>query len=349
MNNTKVFRAAIIGLGKNSPGKGGGHSFAYCHGWAYTATAGFELVAACSRNEQNVADFVAEFPGCKGYRNYREMLAETRPEIVSVLAFVGDREEMVDAALDCGAKAVWIEKPFALTLNAARRMMARAEACGARLFVNHQRRYGKPFEAWRDAAAQVGELLSVDIVQPMSNMLNFGPHLIDAALFALGPERKLRSVFGAAEWDDAENSVWHNVRHETQFLSSAHFDDGTRLTIEAGRDTPGKLPILRLNGTLGFAELHLSPAADAQSVFRAKLAGDAAIRSLDTEEHFHHSSDQALYMKRAAADIYRALTEGTRTRIEPDEAYRGLEILLGTYESARRQQVLHAPIAQLFA
>ena len=291
----EVLKAAVIGLGPNTAGKGGAHSFSYCHGWAYTATPGFELVAGCSRNEQNVADYCAEFPGCRGYRDYREMLAAEKPDIVSVLAYVGDREEMTMAALAAGARAVWIEKPFALTLRAARRMMAAAERSGARLFVNHQRRYGKPFEWFREAAGKIGEVLSVDIVQPGPNLMDFGPHLIDAALFALGPERKLKSMFAAIDWSGPEN-LWHQVRFENQYLGSAHFEDGTRITIEAGRDIPGKLPILRLNGTLGFAELHLSPQADAQSVFRARLAGAAGVSSGATTEHYHHSEDPALYM-----------------------------------------------------
>ncbi len=345
----ETLKAAIIGLGPNTAGKGGGHSFSYCHGWAYSATPGFQLAAACSRNPKNVADFVAEFPGCKGFQDYRAMLAEVRPDIVSVVAFVGDREEMVMAALENGARAVWIEKPFALSFKAARRMMAAAEKCGARLFVNHQRRYGRPFEWFKEAAGKIGDILSVDIVQPCPNLMDFGPHLIDAALYALGTDRKMRSIFAALDWSGKETNNWHNVRYENQLLSVVHFEDGTRITIEAGRDLPGKLPVLRLNGTLGFAELHLSPAGDAKSVFRARLANEAGVATEATNEHFHHSEDGALYMKRAAADIHKAITSGSKTRIEPEEAMRGLEILLGTYESARIGQLLKAPIDQPFS
>ncbi len=331
-------RTAIIGLGPNTPGKGGAHSISYLHAAAYRATPGFELVGACSRTRKNVDDFIAEFPGCRGYQDYRRMLSELRPEMVSVCAFAPDREEMTVAAVDSGAKGVLIEKPFALGLEPAQRMMEKAKACGARLFVNHQRRYGKPFEAFRDAAANVGELIGVDAVQPFGNILDFGSHVIDIALFALGTERRLCSLFAAVDWNNARE--WQGARVETRSLASVYFDDGVRLTFEAGSNPRVKHPLLRLNGSQGFAELHMEPACDASNVFRAKLAGGAGIVSLDSSEHIHHSEDPTLYMRRAVADIGKAMREGKGTRIDAAEAYRGMQIMMGIYQSARQHATL---------
>ena len=339
-----MLRCAIIGCGKGTPGKGGSHSFAYAHGWAIQATPGLALVAAASRDAENVAAFTTEFSGCKGYQDYQAMLREAKPDLVSVCAFAPEREPMVMAALEAGAKGVWIEKPFALSLGAAKRMMDAAAKRGARLFVDHQRRYGKPFEWFRDAAAtRIGELLSVDVMQPGGNFLNFGPHLVDAALFALGPDRLATGIFGAVDWSAVRE--WQGVKQEKQLLGTVHLSDGTRLTIEAGAHGCPKLPVLRANGTLGFAELHLNPAKDGQSIFRARYAGEAGITSPATNEHFHHSEDGALYMKRAAADILAALQNGTPTRIDASEGYRGLEIIMGIYESAKQRRLLTPPIA----
>ena len=330
-----TIRTAIIGLGPNTPGKGGAHSISYLHATAYQACEGFDIVGACSRNQKNIDGFLAEFPGCRGYQDYKQMLYELRPEIVSVCAFAPDREEMVNAALDCDAKGVVIEKPFALTLDAAERMMAKANTCGARLFVNHQRRYGRPFEAFRDAAAQIGDLYSVDAVQTFGNIIDFGSHVIVVALFALGKERRLDNLFAAVDWHDARD--WQGTKVESRSLATVYFDDGVRLTFEAGNNPSAKHPLLRLNGSLGFAELHMEPAADVPSVFRAKLAGSADIVSLDSTEHIHHSEDPNLYMKRAVADIHQAMTEGTETRIDAAEAYRGMQIMMGIYQSAKEQ------------
>jgi UDP-N-acetylglucosamine 3-dehydrogenase len=331
-------RTAIIGLGPNTPGKGGAHSISYLHAASYQACGAFELVGACSRTQKNVDDFRAEYPSAEGYRDYRKMLAELRPQVVSVCAFAPDREAMVGAALDCGATGVIIEKPFALTLEAAERMMAKARASGARLFVNHQRRYGRPFEAFRDAATQVGDLLSVDVVQPFGNILDFGSHLIDAALFCLGEARRPDTLFAAVDWNGAQ--MWQGTKVESHALATVYFNDGVRLTYEAGRNPKVKHPLLRLNGSQGFAELHLEPAADAGNVFRAKLAGRADIVSLDSGEHIHHSEDPALYMKRAVADFHRAMTTGSATRIDASEAYRALQLMTAIYESAEQQRTV---------
>jgi len=342
---SKALRAAIIGLGPSTKGKGGAHSFSYCHGWAYAATPGVELVGACSRNPANVKDFLAEFPTCRGFGDYRQMLAELKPDLVSVCAFPPDREEMVTAALRAGARGVWIEKPFALDLAAARRMMAAADQAGARLFVNHQRRYGKPFEWLRDAAqsGRIGKVLGVTVVQPCPNLLDFGSHLVDAALFALGPEPKTTAIFAAVDWQ--VGAAWLGIRVESQLAGTIHFSDGTRLVIEAGRRVPARSPVLRVDGTDGFAELHLDPPAGAQSIFRARYAGEAGVASPATNEHFHHSEDPALYMKRAALAVRDAIVKGTPTLIDAAEGYRGLEILLGCYAAAEQRRVLVPPFA----
>ncbi|MHC4884355.1 MAG: Gfo/Idh/MocA family protein [Planctomycetota bacterium] len=339
-----TIRTAIIGLGPNTPGKGGAHSIAYLHAAAYAANEGMEIVGGCSRTRKNVDDFCAEFSGCQGFQDYNRMLTELTPDLVSVCAFAPDREVMVNAALDAGAKGIIIEKPFALELEAAERMMAKADACGAHLFVNHQRRYGKPFEAFRGAAERIGEVLSLDIVQPFGNILDFGSHLIDAALFVLGPDRSIDNLFAAVDWEGAQD--WQGTRVESRSLASIYFNDGVRLTYEAGDNPIVKTPLLRLNGSDGFAELHLEPAGDASNVYRARLAGSSEIVSLDSTEHIHHSEDPALYMTRAVADVRRAMTEGTQTRIDASEAYRGMQIMMGIYRSAREQTAVTVSAGQ---
>lgn len=338
-------RCAIIGCGSSAPGKGGAHSIGYAHGWAIGRVSGLKLVAAADRVEQNVADFAVEFAGCTPYTDYRAMLAKEKADLVTISAFPPYREEMVLAAIAAGAKGVVIEKPMAMGLGAARRMMAAAAKTGCRLFVHHQRRYGKPFEWWRQAVMEkeIGELEGIDIAQPFEKFMDFGPHLVDAALFAMGTDRKAVGVIGATDLTDVGD--YQGTKVETQLLASVHFDDGSRLTVEAGRKTCGHLPVLRANGTGGFAELRMDPMASEGCVFR-KMTGAGGVVSPATNEHFHHSEDGTLYVHRAYEDIYCAMTTGSSTRIDASEAYRGLEIIMGLYESARLRRMLEFPITQ---
>jgi predicted dehydrogenase len=334
-----TIRCAIIGCGPSTAGKGGEHSISYAHGEGIRRASGMELVAAASRTRKNIDDFCAEFDGCEGYQDYRLMLSEQTADLVAVCAYPPDREAMVRAAIDNGARAVVIEKPMAVSLDSARRMMAAAAKTGCRLFVHHQRRYGQPFEWWRDAVAngEIGELESIAIAQPDGPFMDFGPHLVDAALFALGVERQAVRVMGAV--DTTVIGDYQGIPVESQLLGSVHFNDGVRLSVEAGQCTCAQLPILRANGTRGFAELLLEPKEGEGCVFRKVCAG-GNVASPATNEHFHHSEDGALYVQRAYEDFQRALNDGGATRLDAAEALRGLEIIMGIYESARLGRML---------
>lgn len=340
-----TYRCAIIGCGSSKPGKGGAHSIGYAHGWAIRRVKGLELAAAADRVPEHVADFCVEFPGCEAYTDYRAMLKAVRADLVVVSAYPPFREEMVLAAVEAGARAVVVEKPMATGLGAARRMQAAADQTGCRLFVHHQRRYGKPFEWWRDAVAggELGDLEEIAIAQPHPLFMDFGPHLVDAALFALGTSRKAVRVFAAA--DLSEPLEYQGTRAEAQLLASVHFDDGVRLVIEAGKRTCARLPVLRASGTSGFVELRLDPLDGEGGVFRKGVAGQP-LASPVTNEHFHHSEDQALYVQRVYEDVHRALTTGAATRIDATEALRGLEIIMAAYESARLRRMVDLPLAQ---
>ncbi len=335
-------RCAIIGCGPATPGKGGAHSISYAHAEAIRRVPGMELVAAASRTRKNVDDFCAAFAGCRGYRDYRAMLAEAGAGLVAVCAFPPDREAMVRAAVRAGARAVVSEKPMAVGLGPARRMAAAAAETGCRLFVNHQRRYGKPFEWWRDTVAggELGELEGIDIAQPGRDFMNFGPHLVDAALFALGPDRRAVRVLGAVDTSDPGD--YQGVRTESALLAAVRFHDGVRLTVEAGSRPANKVPVLRANGTRGFAELRMEPLAGEGGVFRKMSPG--GVLSPATNEHFHHSEDGALYVQRAYEDVHRALLTGAPTRIDADEALRGLEIIMAVYASARLGRTVALPL-----
>ena len=343
-------RAAIIGCGPSDALRGGVHSISYAHGWAMRnlGSDAIQLVAAASRNPKNVEDFLAEFPGIQGYQDYKLMLTKEHPEFVSICAFPPDREEMVQAALEAGAKVLWVEKPFAISMGAAKRMIAAAEAHGARLFVNFQRRYGKPFEWVKEAMAKgrIGRVIGVQVTQPGNQIINFGPHLIDAALNILNVpgERRPVRVLGGLEWSKDD---YQGVATEEQIIGTVRFDDGTRMIIEAGTKGAGRVPIIRFDGEQGFAELRLSPAEDETGIARGHFRGDANVTVLNTEENFHHGAvDKNLYVDRALKDILSAVATGSPSRLDAGTVLPGLEIMLALFESARQHKMVELPLCE---
>lgn len=332
---------AIIGCGPSTEGKGGAHSIAYAHA-AGARRAGLRLVAAASRKEKNRLDFAAEFPGCTPYADWREMVARERPRLVSVCAFPGDREAMALGLMELGVRAILLEKPVATSPAAARRIAAAAAACGARVFVHHQRRYGLPFNLWREAIAggRIGVLDEVQINLPFPALVDFGSHLVDAALYGLAP-RTCQSVQAAVERSDER---YQGSWTERGMVASAVFADGVRLTIETHARTPSPQATLRAIGSDGIAEVHLAP-ADPQRTFRLVTA--AGIEAPAMDETFHHGVvDRVIYVERALADIASALASGAPTRIDLAEALPGFDILMACFESARLGRRIALPLAQ---
>ena len=100
------------------------------------------IVAVADANPGGLAKAKQKLKTDRTYADYREMLAKERPEIVAVCPrHVDQRVPMVTAACEMGAKGIYVEKPFARSLEEADKI---AEACfkaGAKLAIAHRNRY----------------------------------------------------------------------------------------------------------------------------------------------------------------------------------------------------------------
>lgn len=69
-----------------------------------------EVIAASDTDNERLEAFGGRF-GVKGlYKDYREMLEEASPDIVSICAWATDRHRMALDAMDAGVKGIWCEK-----------------------------------------------------------------------------------------------------------------------------------------------------------------------------------------------------------------------------------------------
>jgi len=334
-------KAAIVGCGPCNATRGGNNSIGYAHARAIRRLPGVELTAAASRNPKNVADFQAEFAGVKGYTEYQEMLHKEKPEWVSICAFPPDREAMAMAALEAGCRILWIEKPFTVSIGAARRILAAATARNCRVYVNHQRRYGLCFEWFKERVTglKFGPVRRVSLQHPGKGFINFGPHLVDAALLAL-ENRQPVAVQAAVDW--SVEGLYQGIRTETNIVGTVWFDDKSRLSIESGDKF--NQPCLQAVCENGVVELYLSPYDATGSICRAFGAGQSQESPL-FGEHFHHNdTDRNLFYDRAAADILQCFQSGHPSRIDASHALTGLEVILGLYESARQGRRIGLPL-----
>jgi predicted dehydrogenase len=129
----KQYRAAVIG----HTGRGN-----YGHDWdrAWTGLPGVEVVAVADPDGAGRKAAAARSGAAREYRDYREMLAREKPDLVSICPrWLDQRLEMVTAAAEARAH-ILLEKPFAQNLEEADRMVAAAARGGVKIQVAHTAR-----------------------------------------------------------------------------------------------------------------------------------------------------------------------------------------------------------------
>src|SRR5690606_23219108 len=157
MRESAVLRFALVGAGANIAGQ---------HLAAIEATPGAELVALCDVDAARAAP-VAERTGAPLFADLEAMLAEVRPDVVSVLTPHPFHAPVAEAALAAGAH-VLVEKPMAVTASEADRMVEAAERAGRVLAVSFQQRFSpltERLKAWVEGG-ELGPVQRVEVVEP---------------------------------------------------------------------------------------------------------------------------------------------------------------------------------------
>jgi scyllo-inositol 2-dehydrogenase (NADP+) len=157
--------------------------------------AGFDLIEDRARQ-------LSALCGSKAYTTFDAMLDDPDIELVIVATRSHEHVPMTIKALRAG-RDVLVEKPMALDVACADKLIAAAKASGRRLFVRHNRRFDAPFLQAKEiiASGKLGKLFAVQLRQGKyqrradwqtlkkfggGQLLNWGPHLVDWALQLIG-------------------------------------------------------------------------------------------------------------------------------------------------------------------
>jgi len=185
-----VYRAALIGCGKigsefdDHPRVEG----IYSHAGAYAAHAQTQLVAVCDL-DQNRLERCASRANVKArFGDYQKMLAEARPDIVSVCTPDATHYDVLRDVINTpGVQAIFAEKPLALEIEQAREVVDAADARGILLAVNYTRRYSNAYRELRQSLEN-GEFGRVQAVSGYytKGILHNGTHWLDLARYLLG-------------------------------------------------------------------------------------------------------------------------------------------------------------------
>ncbi|MGA8942229.1 MAG: Gfo/Idh/MocA family oxidoreductase [Thermoactinomyces sp.] len=107
------------------------------HVAAIEATQGAELVAVCDTNEERLKEFATD--GVQGFKDLGELL-KTDVDVVCICTPSGLHPQLTIQAAEA-KKHVIVEKPMALTLEDADRMIAACEQNGVKMAVVHPNRF----------------------------------------------------------------------------------------------------------------------------------------------------------------------------------------------------------------
>ncbi|RIK40207.1 MAG: gfo/Idh/MocA family oxidoreductase [Chloroflexi bacterium] len=318
------YRVGIIGCGRISR----------FHVNGYRRVPQVAVVAGAEPEPTIRAGFGQEFGISALYADYREMLAEEPLDIVSICTWPPLHAEMVCAAAEAGVKAIICEKPMAVNLQEADRMLAACERSGTLLLVSHQRRFHPCYRTARDlvAGGEIGELVQVHGIC-MGDLLTDGTHNIDLLRFYAG-DLPIKWVFGQIDVGE----VKYRYGHLTERGAIVHFEfaSGVRGLMELGSAAPRAYQKAYLQGTKGLIEV----GGDGDPRLKVLRPGQ------DEPLMIEPSADSPFSPFQFEVEaLLQSLAEGVEHPLAGKQARANLEVLIAAFESARRRTVVELPIA----
>ena len=123
-----------------------------------------EVVAVADADGTGLAKAQTKLLGAKPFSDYREMLAQAKPEIVAIAPRHADQHrDMALAAIEAGARGIYIEKPFCRTPAEADEIVAACAKRGVKLAVAHRNRYHPALPSVEKLVrdGRIGQLLEI--------------------------------------------------------------------------------------------------------------------------------------------------------------------------------------------
>ncbi len=242
-----MYRTAIIACG----------NIARVHARAWQNVPGrpVEIAAIADTHPDALREFGDFFgvPETGRYTDYRRMLDEEHLDFVDVCSWHGQHAEMVIAAAARRPKAIICQKPMALSLGDAEKMLVACDRNGVKLVIAYQRPHHATWLKARDLVRDgaIGKLIQISLSD--STLLNTNSHNIQLALFLAGNRR--------AEWvmatvERTTDLVERGFPAEDRSLALVGLEGGAQILIQGGLSSPYRTGQgARVVGTEGLMEL----------------------------------------------------------------------------------------------
>jgi predicted dehydrogenase len=338
------YRAAILGCGRMSRG----HAHAY-------KTLGIPIVAGADIAEEGLARARDEFGAQQTFTDYRQLLDEVRPDLISIATAEALHCEMVVAAAERGVKGIVCEKPMAMDLGEAQTMLDACRASGTKLTVSHQRYYSPQYARARELIAQgaIGQVQFGEAIAMAESIHTDGTHTIHMLMSLLG-DLKVSYLIAQIDGNSDYRYYGHRCDHGgTAFLV---FDNGVYGHLTWGLHTYS--PKMRLHpkwdfdkygyhafiihGETGRIEVDGDrwsgePDAEPPEMVRIVRAGQVEPVALSWERGRNDIAQEI-------EDLIKTIETGAPHPLSGENGYAVTEVIMGIYESSRRRGVVHFPV-----
>ena len=174
------------------------------HTWAevFYDRPGIELVAGAERDAGRLKAFGERYGADALYTDAAEMLRSETLDIVAVATNVKGRADLTCLAVECGAKAIAVEKPIAHTLEEVDRMVITSAVAGVPLVAgatpaNHPS-YARAKELVRGGA--IGDVVSIEADAPAAQKQHWMYFVDEMPLWVVGVGDSERRDSGSDEF-----------------------------------------------------------------------------------------------------------------------------------------------------
>jgi predicted dehydrogenase len=330
-------RAGIIGCGEMS----------LYHAFGYLNSARYEVAALADLSEQAMKDFDDKLSDYDDYKpkhftDAREMLEQSKLDVVSVAVWDKGHAPFTIAAAANGAKAVLCEKPMAESIGVAADMLTVCRRHGTKLTIGHQRRF---LPSWVLAKQMIadGEIGDVRLIlcYARDGLPPYSTHQTDMFRFLLG-DAECTWVMGNVE---RETDHWsRSIPIEDRAVGVFGFDNGAQAMILSDL-TPEFSYGAHIYGSDGMIELTITDL----KVMNGKTGGWQ--RHVPDGEFFNPADDRFEMLEAGAAQA-RGIADWVSGAVpdyrgEATHGYKALEMVHAVYESARTHTQVRMPLKTL--
>jgi predicted dehydrogenase len=313
------------------------------------------IVAAADISQEALNKAREDYGAEQTYTDYRQMLDEVKPDLVSVVTAELLHSEMVVAAAESGVKGIICEKPMAMNLAEAQQMLDACSASGTKLTISHQRYYNSQYARARELIAQgeIGKVIFIEAFGMAPSIHTDGTHTIHMLMSLMGDPAVSYLI---AQIDG--NSDYEYFGHRCDHAGNAFltFENGCYAHLTWGLQAHGLAE--RLHPLWDFNRYQYHAFVVHGEKGQLELDGDLwrrgsdsgppdilrIIRGGEVENIPYPWPMEKGAIALELEDLIRSIEDGTPHPLSGENGYAVQEVIMGIYESSRRRGVVHFPV-----